>query len=232
MNVLIRRSMARRARQYLLLPATAGNYPSTPTNAAIDAVTTDFTLVACLEQFNPATGTVQAIACKRAAAGTAALTQWQLRFDATGELRLVVSNGVSTGFGGASTIGFPAGSNWMKATFDADNGAVGATTRFWHAASRSFPSAWTQLGNDVVGTLLLAIAPNAQPFTLGVLSDDGAANRLSGRVRYASFAGGIDGAPVSEFDPTRFVSGNSLQARTGEVWTINRSGGNPARVAA
>lgn len=230
MNPAKRLLLAPRVSRALYLPNVAGNYASTPTNAAIDAVTTDLTIVAWLENFTPALGAIQTIACKRAAAGTAALTQWQFRLDATGELRLILSSGASTAFGGVSTVALPAGANFVKVTFDADNGAAGATTRFYYATGRRLPTAWTQLGTDVVGTLLSAIVPIAQPFTVGALSDDGAANRFLGNVRLVEFAGGIDGAVVSRFDPNRHQSGNTLRADTGETWTVNTSGGNPARI--
>ena len=233
MNVLIRRSMARRARQYLLMPGTAGNYPSTPSSTAINAVLTDFTITLWLERFTAAGGAVQSLLTKRGAAGTAGVTQWQSRFDATGEPRLVVGDGAVTTFGGVATAALPTTANWLKITFDADNGAAGSTTRFYHANSRGRPGAWTQLGNDVtVAAVMAGIGVNAQPVTFGALSDDGAANRFSGQLRLAEFASGIDGPAVIRLDPSRFISGNSLQSDTGEVWTINRSGGNPARVAA
>jgi len=222
---------------YLHLPGVAGNYISTPSSAAINAVLTDFTMTYRFGTFTAASGAVQCLLTKRNAAGTAALTQWQARLDATGELRLVVSNGTVTTFGGVSTTPLVVGAKWIKITFDADNGAGGSTTRFYYSTSTSStrPTVWTQLGSAVtVASVLTAINATSIPVAFGALSDDGASQRFSGQCYLAEFANGIDGAAVIALTPS-LGNANSTTVPDGVNssvnWTVNRSAiGNCARI--
>jgi len=222
---------------YLHLPGVAGNYISTPSSAAINAVATDFTMTFRLGAFTAASGSVQCLLAKRNASGLAAVTQWQSRIDATGELRLVVSNGTLITFGGVSTTPLVVGARWIKITFDADNGAGGSTTRFYYSTSTSSvrPTVWTQLGSAVtVAAVLTSVNAISVPVTFGVLSDDGAAQRFAGQCHLAEFATGIDGAAVIALNPS-LGNASSVTIPDGVNssvnWTISRTVvGNCARI--
>ena len=183
--------------RFLYLNGASGTYASAPDSAALNAVTGDFTIKGYIKPAVIVSGAVQSIFSKRGAAGTAALTQWQFRLDADGKPRLVVSDGVSTAFGGVSTVVLPSSAVQMKVTFDADNGAGGCTTRFYYATNEGEPT-WVLLDTVVYGAVCV-IAPIANALTIGSL-DAGTSQGFTGQIRNITFQNGIDGTIVFDAD--------------------------------
>lgn len=208
------------------LPGVAGNYASTPDSVA-NSVTGDIDIRAKVNaaDWTP-TGNPYVVAKNGFTTGGG----YHLRLISAGTLQLGWSTGaaaltaastVSTGFADGST-------NWIRATLDVDNGAAGYTVKFY----TSFDGVtWTQLGATVTVGGVTSIGNNATLLSVGMFFD-GSSDPFSGAVYYADIRNVIDGTtPVVKFDPSEGVTdGTSFTSSTGEVWTINRSGGTPARL--
>jgi hypothetical protein len=216
---------------YLSLPGTSGNYASTPDSAALTiSGDLDVRVKLAADDWTPAVAQVP-IAID---GGNDGLRSWFLQFDASGLLSLLwTTNGLLPRVQATSTVAvrFTDGqTNWIRATLDVNNGAGGWTVRFY---TSSDGETWTQLGTDRTGVGVTSLFDAPSKLTVGAWGSTGGISMMAGKVFYAEVRNGIDGPIVASFDPTsdEILSATSLRsAKTGEVWTINQSGGTPAQV--
>lgn len=215
--------------EYLSLPGSAGNYASTPDSAALDALTAnlDLRVKAALVDWSGADyevfmGKGSAADPNRLFALYTHIGTDQLEFyrSIAGSARFAAGVDLSTGFVDGST-------HWVRVTHNATNGDV----KFYKSDDYdpvTEDGTWTQVG----GTKVIAtgaVDTGNTALYIGTLT--GADFLASGKVHYAEVRNGIDGTIAAKFDP--FSDGAQLgdlsfQASTGEVWTINQSGGTPA----
>ena len=116
---------------------------------------------------------------------------------------------------------------WLRVTHDTATGNVA----FYYAAdSDSIPSAWTQIGATVASTAGVE-DDTASGLGVGRREQGGAGGNLfPASFKRALLYNGIDGTIVADFDPSRWTSGTTFTASTGETWTINGSGSKPAQI--
>lgn len=109
---------------------------------------------------------------------------------------------------------------WLRVTLDVNNGAGGHVVTYYTSIDGV---TWNQLGATVnAGAFTTSIKDDVDPLLLG--------NLWAGVVYYAEIRNGIDGPIVAKFDPTRdeLPTPLTVKASTGEMWTVNTSGGTPA----
>ena len=213
----------------LLLPGTAGNYASTPDNAALDIVgDIDLRADVTLTSWVGATGTIIA---KWLQAGNQ--RAYVLDF-VGGFLRMVWSTTgadtvVHTSTAAPNTLVSATGRLAVRVTLDVNNGAGGHTSTFYTAPSMAGP--WTQLGVPVVGAGTTSIFSSSAELSLGAL-DVGAASTFGQTVRYHAvevrngIVSTVVALPNFEFIPagtTVFVDG------AGRTWTLNGTASIPTR---
>ena len=105
---------------------------------------------------------------------------------------------------------------WVKMTFDLDNGSSSRITRFFTAPNAlAEPSSWTQVGADVTGAVVAAIATNAKALTVGVRSE--AAFPAAANFFHVIVRSGIGGSAVLDWNLRR----DGLRAQTGQTMTLN-----------
>lgn len=108
----------------------------------------------------------------------------------------------------AGTAGLP---RWLRATWRASDGRV----QFFESVDAT---SWVQNGaNKTIA--IASIHDSTDPLVLGTPA--GGTNSLDGYLHRFQLSTTIDAAPTVDFDPTRYVSGPSFVASTGEGWTIN-----------
>lgn len=214
----------------LVLPGTAGNYASTPDNAALDIVADiDLRADVALADWTPA-GNV-ALVSKFAAAPQ---SSYMLSVEAvTGKLRILTSVDGTALNSMVSTVAVPAsdGSRMaVRATLDVDNGAAGKTATFYTAPTLAGP--WTQLGAAVTTGGTTSIFAGTAPLEVGSHTG-GTANLWAGIVHGAEVRAGIGGtvvaAPDFKSQPAGTVSFTDGAAR---VWTVNGTATIPTRAFA
>lgn len=212
----------------LLLPGTAGNYASTPDNAALDIVgDIDLRVDATLASWF---GTFRALVGKYTSTGNQ--RSYLLSLDSTGKLALnwsTLGTAVTTAFVLSTVPVVPATSGRLavRVTLDVDNGAAGNTVTFYTAPNLAGP--WTQLGAPVISGGTTSIFSSTAILEVGS-ADAGTGSMLAGTVHAATVRSGIGGtvvaAPNFEFLPaatTSFTDG------TGRVWTLNGTASIPTR---
>lgn len=129
-----------------------------------------------------------------------------------------------------STVGhgfLDGGTYWVR--FAVDYTAL--TLRFYTSTDYdpvTGAGTWTQLGATLSITKY-DLANTNLPVTLGVFGTG--SDAMEGGIYHAEIRNGIDGPVVARFDPRRFTAGQSTAVmETGETWTLNTSGGTPARI--
>lgn len=117
---------------------------------------------------------------------------------------------------------------WLRVRYIRDTGAGQYSVNFaWAASQPTRPSTWTDLGT-ATGTAIgdLAVGP-----ALRVGSHFGLENSAPGQYYYVGLSRVFDAPEEVTFDPSRaHANSNTWVAATGETWTVNRSGANPARI--
>lgn len=210
--------------KYGWLPGVAGNYFSTPDSVAASITgDIDIRVKAALVDWTPTAYSV--LIDKWTVAGG---LSYQFYVAITsGKLVLSVSpdGTTTTGYSAFSTVA-PTVTNggvlWCRVTRVAATGKVNFYTS-------SNGVTWTLLGAADVSTTASAIADTAAPVEIGI--QNGSASPLNGRVYQAQIYNTIGGTtPVVDFDPSRWSSGTTFTASTGEVWTINSTGSKPAQI--
>jgi hypothetical protein len=209
------------------LPGVAGNYATTPDTVA-NSITGDIDIrcKALLTDWTPAGSNI--FLAKRSGA-IASQTSYLLWCDAAGNLNFTWSDG-ATVFTKTSTVatGVADGAmKWVRAVLDVDNGAAGNDVKFYTSPDGV---TYTQLGATVTTAGTTSIRNGTEVVEIGS-QFTGTSLPLSGTVYYAEIRNGIAGAVVATFDPSYGITdGTSFTSPTGEVWTINVSGGTPARL--
>jgi hypothetical protein len=133
---------------------------------------------------------------------------------ASNVLRLVLSQDGTAETGVSSSATVPANTNAAKVTWRASDGRVQFFT------STDGGSNWSQLGADQTIAYASICTPTL-PFQIGATHSAGTSNMLTGGCYWAYMASTIGGARISEFDASRYVSGSTFLASTGETWTLN-----------
>ena len=217
-------SDAQRGRAAVLLPAVAGNYISTPhatANARTGAWDVRFNL-----GILAVPGATQCLFAKRTATGNN--KQINLGLNADGTLGMTWSANGSTDGGTLTSdaaLTFPFW-KYLRLTFDPSS-AGSARANFYTSRNGN---KWDSLGTERT-TAATTIFNGAAILELGSFNV-GANQALGAYVMSADFMDGINGALAQRFDASRHISGMTVRSITGEVWTINRSGSNPSRIAA
>lgn len=204
---------------YLSLPGISGNYASTPDSAAVDfSVAIDIAVDAQLDDW--ADADYQVLAAK----DDLVTRGWIFFTDAgTGRLVLFVMDATLTPVSAISTVatGFAAGSrHWVRAVFEPAVSQV----RFY---ASSEGAQWAQLGAAVaVGSA----SPRNTTHAVTVGAASGGSYPATGRIYAAIFSGTVGGAPAARLQPGHFTAAGTGVSATGEVWTLQTSGGTPARI--
>lgn len=214
--------------KYGYLPGVAGNYFSTP-DAAANSITgdIDIRMHIAMDEWTPAALSV--LASKWDAA--VPVNAWYLSFRES-------SNGILTFTwtedGGATAKNFSAtvptgvadGSyKWIRVTLDVDNGAGGFDGKFYLSDDGE---TWTQLGATVTGGETTSLYDAATKIYVG--SARGDLSNPGMQCKRFLLKNGIDGTTANDFDPSRWTTGSTFTASTGETWTINGTGNKPAQV--
>lgn len=209
----------------MTLPGISGNYASTPDSVANSVVgDIDIRVKVSLVDWTP-TGNPYLIDKNGFTTGGG----YYLRALGGGGLQLGWSSGAIGFTANSISHGFADGSTqWVRATLDVDNGAAGYTVRFFTSVDGVV---WNQLGPDQIVGTITSIGNNTSQLSVGIFFD-GAADPLAGNIYFAGVYNVIDGStPVVKFDPSESVTDALTHtASTGELWTVNRSGGTPARM--
>jgi hypothetical protein len=207
----------------LSLPGIAGNYASTPDNAALD-VLGDIDLRADVTLVNWRPASEQSLVTKWTNVGP----QLSYLFDVAPS-GLLVFGWSATGAAGlfaSSTVAptIPAsGRLAVRVTLDVDNGAAGRTITFYTGPTISGP--WTPLGSQVVQAGVTSIFNSTAPAEIGSHTG-GTSNLLAGTVHAVEVRNLIDGTVVA--NPvfwTQATGATSFADAAGRTWTVNTSGG-------
>jgi len=202
------------ANSYVTIPGTNGNYVSTPDAAALD-ITGDIEIVlrVALTDWTPAGYGV--FVCKNFSA-----YEFRHRNSSSGHLEAEFNSGGKIPTSGAAAGFTDDTTGWVKMTMDVNNGAGGATCRFFSAADASSePSSWTQVGTDQVSAGTFTIATNADVVGIGARHDGTLA--MTGRIYRAIIRNGIDGTTVADFNPNLWTTGTTFTSTDGRVYTLN-----------
>lgn len=200
---------------YLHLPGVSGNYVSTtkyvPGAGVVMRIEAEFNPV----DYTPS-GNVNICGVWNA---TGDQRSWVFNLLTTGELRVGVSNAGASSLNADSSASVPNGKPWVAAEFD-----VGNNTVDFSVGDNGLD--WTALGSQQVMTFDPFDA--SENLVIGA-QDNGTANNFSGWIRKLRIY--QDGTLVRSFDASRaHANSSTVSSTTGETWTINRSGSNPARI--
>lgn len=200
---------------YGYLNGAAGNYFSTPDSAAAD-ITSDIEIIFKATSTDW-TGINQTIAAKRTSGDG---LSWQL-LTGINAFQFSLKVGATELFNDSTlTPPAPLTANtyyWFKFNRVAATGAVSLySVADQSTQPTSWGTAWTASGTRTSGDM---IANNAE-VSIGA-NRLGVANVWSGRIAYLSIANTIGGNPVISFDASRYTSGTTFTASTGETWTLN-----------
>ena len=210
-------------RNYLRSPGIAGNYASTPDSAAV-SITGDIDLrVFCaLPDWSPSSDST--LIAKYTGAANLSYRLLVNNFSG-GTLRFSASVDGSTAVSATSSAapGFTDFSaNWVRATWRQSDGRVQFFTS-------SDGAVWVQLGTD--RTIAIASIFNGNAVVEIGSSTAGAAQVAAGIFYRAQIYNGINGTLVADFDPSRGnFNSATIGSSTGETWTINRTGLDPAMI--
>ena len=217
---------AMREEAYLELPGVAGNYASTPDNAAFAFPgDVEWEMWWALEDWTPAD--LNALAAQFHAQDPGNGGSWRIYINASGRVQLSFTRDNSTFQNPQSTVSPTVQNNellGLKIIYDNDQEVT-----FLTADNIDNPN-WVQLGAPVSITGSGALFDSAFDIELGA-RNSGETNPANGRLHKFIMRNGIDGPIVSKFDPLRFKSGElTAVMETGETWTVHQSGSPAARI--
>ena len=196
---------------YLSLPGASGDYASTPSTDALNAILYEIDVRAYIAPDDWSPSSPQAVIGKYGAAGE---RQW-LFLIRSADIRFLVAAGTDV-TGGTSTLapGFVDGTaHWIRCTAQV-NVPSSFTTRFTFYTSED-GTTWAQLGAVVESFgFVNMMPPRSAPVTLGA-SAGGTADLYAGKIYQTQVYDGIGGTLVSEFD------GSLTGSSTGEVYTLH-----------
>lgn len=224
--------------KYGYLPGVAGNYFSTPDSAA-NSITGDIAVVLDMSANDLTNGnqsplgkiettTTRSYFTQIDGAGTPSFSN---STDGTAGTQVT---GLATATLGS--VGITDGQRFKLAfTLDVDNGAGGRVNKFFYSTDGG--ETWPQLGATVTTAGTTSIFNSNSIVEIGGLLA-GTAQLFAGKVYSAQIYNGIppifggsgSASPVVDFDPSRWTSGTTFTAATGETWTINSTGSKPAQI--
>jgi len=200
----------------LVLPGTAGNYASTPDNAALDIVgdidlAVDVTMAAAT--WNTGTPTFLS-------KWDGAQRSYRLDLNGSGAITLSWSTTGADTVPLTSTVAVPTNSSRLaiRATLDVNNGGGGSTATFYTAPS-GVSGPWTQLGAPVIGAVTSIFNSTAEGAVGG--RNAGVNGLFVGTVHAAQILNGIAGTaaanPSFEDQP---LGTTSFADAAGRTWTL------------
>lgn len=203
--------------KYGWLSGVAGNYYSTPDSAA-NSITGDIDIraKATLTDWTPAA--LQVLVAKD---DNGSNRDYLFYVETTGVLVFTYSNDGATrrSATGLTATGISDGATkWVRVTYETATGE----TKFYTSDDGS---TWTQLGVTITIT-----AGTIHNGTGEVRLGQYTSGSLNGRIHQAQIYNGINGTLAVDFDPSRWSSGTTFTASTGETWTINSTGAKPAQI--
>lgn len=216
----------------LVLNGANGNWASMPDSAALDIVgDIDLRSDIALPTWTPAAETC--VVAKDANDGVQ--RSYDLLVETNGKLRLVwftlgtnasaivADSTVATGFAAFSR-------NWVRATLDVDNGAVGYDVKFYTSPDGA---TWTQLGTTVTGVGTTVIFASTAPGGVGAQKSAGGFPLL-GTVYSAQIYNGIAGTLAFDANFTtvaKLAASFTESSVNAATVTINTSGDLGARIS-
>lgn len=214
---------------YLSLPGISGNYASAPDSAAHPTGDIDIIVKMAMDDWTPAANSIPI--GKWVAAGTG--RSWEVIVVPGGNVRLLTSpdgTGNDVAQSSSAATGFVDGStHWLRVTRLAASGLINySTSEDYDPATGA--GTWTPLGTADRTSTPGNIFDSGSPLEIGSMTN-GTQNLWAGRVHYAEVRNGIDGPAIAKFDPFNDANGSAASftsSETGELWTINTSGGTPA----
>ncbi len=141
----------------------------------------------------------------------------------SGTIKLELSTAGTATITKSVASGFAAGSydKWVRATFDADNGAGGYDIKFYSSDDGIY---WTQLGATVTTATPITIFNSTARLTVGASFDNGSDTPLTGRVYYAEVRSGINGTIVASPTFSAQAAGTgSFTDALANSWTVPSS---------
>jgi hypothetical protein len=220
------------AGNYVYLPGANGNFLTVPDEAALD-ITGDIDIRCYLAHDDWVSSSATVLLAKRNASATE--YSWSLFINTTGTLEL---NWTINGTTAVSTttqssvvldlVDYEA--YWIRATLDVDNGAGGATVKYYTSVDGS---TWTQLGTDIVLGAATSIYSGIANVGIGAQYSSGTSAPIPAKIYRAQVLDGIDGTMVLDVDTSVITTGaaTSFTALTGQTVTINRSSSGRKSVA-
>jgi hypothetical protein len=221
---------------YVSLPGTNGNCPSTPHDAAHN-VTGDRTYKARVALDSLAPAAFQGFLCK-----LQSLTNGNARLGLrpSGKLRFEWSEGGVAKTAESTVTVSSVGITVLQeviyvAQHDVDNGAVGNDVDFSYSTDGG--QSYSPLGSTVTGSGVAA--PDSPSVVLAAFAGSSALSEVPDGKGYAAWVysglhdGITGGTLVASFDPADDADIGDLSfvsSATGETWTINQSGAEPAEL--
>jgi hypothetical protein len=206
----------------LVLDGTSPGRAATADDASLDITSDlDIRVHAALDDWTP-TGLSSLVTKWMTGGGQ---QSWRFRVQSTtGTLMLSWSEDGSAALFAESTVAptvTDGESLWVRVTLDVDNGAAGRDIKFYTSTDGVD---WTQLGATVTQAGVTSIFDSTAEVNVGAYNN-GASERLAGRVFSAQIRDGIDGTIVANPDFGAQASGTtSFADSTGKTWTVYAPG--------
>lgn len=215
-------SQLARLAKYLSLPGIAGNDASTPDSAAF-ALAGDVDIRAKVSStfWNSGAAAHQTILAKGI---------WEGAIDSSFGVN-ILSNGriafphafAAGAFSNPNSTDIIPIANTETGSVKVTRTIADGTIRWWYRVGDGDP--WTEFGVPVVSGAGTPLHHDPNPLLIGNYNN-AQIQPFFGEVYSVEIRDGIDGTIISKFDPTRSLTNQTqIQAETGEVWTINTSGG-------
>ena len=215
--------LAHTGEDYVYLPGSSGNAPSTPDSAALD-LASDMTITM---RVDPTDWTPSALSTFISKWTAGADASWALQLTTGGLLSFVRYDGTANRTYNSSVAapGVEGTPLWIKAEFDQTDGSVSSVVFSTSTDQVATPDAvtWTQLGSRVTNASVAANQLGSAPVQIGAYGTGGATSPLAGKVYYAELRNNL-GAVVAQFAASDIVSPYAtVVGGAGETWTINRA---------
>ncbi|MGW1221468.1 hypothetical protein ACWD6O_13695 [Streptomyces californicus] len=203
---------------YLDLAGNTSSYARTPDTSALD-ITGDIDL------------RVEATADWHVPTSQSLLGKWNSAGNQRSYLLRIINNLLILNWSTAGTVTLAAQQALpalprraaLRATLDVNNGAGGATARFYWAASMDGP--WTLIGTPQSTTPTTSIHSGSAPLEVAPILATGV-TPLKGRVHRAEVREGIDGTVAAAFDARAQPEGATAWTDTaGRPWTVGLGAG-------
>lgn len=221
--------------KYGWLPGVAGNYFSTPdsvANSITGTIDVDF-CGAAVDWTPAATATLVTKDLASGAAGSRAYafflgTSGQLIYQFSTDGITVAGTATSSASDGGAALSCGGVDGFTLHVRCKHNTTTGKVSFYTSANGAT----WVQLGVDQT-VAAGAIFNNAHNVNIGASGATGTGLFFPGNVYSAHIYSGdraAGGTLAVDFDPSRWSSGTTFTASTGELWTINSTGSKPAQI--